>query len=341
MNAPEALIAHTSDRVFRELAAAPAGNTIAALNARWTAIDATGLDRILVPEAQGGIGADLADVVAMLRLAGCHAVEAPVFEATVGRWISARAVLAEPPGLVVLATPAASRAGGARRVDIPYGRAVGNACFLDFAGAAPVVVAFAVDTDQLECDEDLAGEPRDRMTVPENAARGRLDITQDRFEGLCALLRAAQMQGAMQQALSIAIEHANTREQFGRPIGQFQAVQQMLAIAAAQVAGVAAAVDGATAVMRDERAWIGGALAKARASEAAATVVTVVHQVTAAMGFTREFPLHRFTRRLWAWRDEFGSEQVWHTRIGSLVLARGAGALWPFIVAPETMMESR
>ena len=341
MNAPEALIAHTSERVFRELAAAPSGNTIAALNARWAAIDATGLDRILVPEAQGGFGADLADVVAMLRLAGSNAVEAPVLEAVVARWLSARAGLADPGGLVVLATPMAGQAGQARRVVIPYGRAVGHACFFDVDGSAPVVVAFAVDADRLECREDLAGEPRDRMTVPANAVRRGLDVTQDRFDGLCALLRAAQMQGAMQQALTIALEHANTREQFGRPIGQFQAVQQMLAIAAAQVAGVAAAVDGATAVMRDERAWIGGALAKGHASEAAATVNAVVHQVTAAMGFTREFPLHRFTRRLWAWRDEFGSEHTWHTRIGALVLARGGGALWPFLVEPDTMTEDQ
>jgi acyl-CoA dehydrogenase len=111
----------------------------------------------------------------------------------------------------------------------------------------------------------------------------------------------------------------------------------MLAVIAAQAAGVAAAVDGATPLMRDDAAWIGGALAKARASEAAATVNAAVHQVTAAMGFTREFPLHRFTRRLWAWRDEFGSEQAWHARIGDLVLRRGGAALWPFLVEPDSV----
>ena len=87
--------------------------------------------------------------------------------------------------------------------------------------------------------------------------------------------------------------------------------------------------------MRDGTAWIGGALAKSRASEAVATVNGVAHQVTAAMGFTREFPLHRFTRRLWAWRDEYGSEHAWHERLGALVLGKGGDGLWPFLVDPD------
>ena len=69
------------------------------------------------------------------------------------------------------------------------------------------------------------------------------------------------------------------------------------------------------------------AVAKARVGEAAGKIVAVVHQVHGAMGFTREHPLHRSTRRLWAWRDEFGGEATWQKRLGAAALAAGGEAL--------------
>jgi acyl-CoA dehydrogenase len=47
------------------------------------------------------------------------------------------------------------------------------------------------------------------------------------------------------------------------------------------------------------------------------------------MGYTQEHNLHHSTRRLWAWRDEFGNESYWQRRLGSEVVAAGADALWP------------
>jgi acyl-CoA dehydrogenase len=43
--------------------------------------------------------------------------------------------------------------------------------------------------------------------------------------------------------------------------------------------------------------------------------------------------LHRFTRRLWAWRDDFGNESQWAALLGGLVAARGADELWPMLAA--------
>ena len=52
-----------------------------------------------------------------------------------------------------------------------------------------------------------------------------------------------------------------------------------------------------------------------------------------AIGFTHEHSLHRLTRRLWSWRDEFGTESHWSRELGRAVLASGADALWPTITA--------
>ena len=60
------------------------------------------------------------------------------------------------------------------------------------------------------------------------------------------------------------------------------------------------------------------AAAKARIGEAVALVAGVAHQVHAAMGFTHEHTLHRSTRRLWSWRDEFGTESEWQAWVGAV-----------------------
>jgi acyl-CoA dehydrogenase len=75
------------------------------------------------------------------------------------------------------------------------------------------------------------------------------------------------------------------------------------------------------------------AAAKIRVGEAAAEGARIAHQVLGAIGFTQEHTLHRFTRRLWAWRDDFGSESHWALRLGGLVAAKGADQLWPMLAA--------
>ena len=78
-----------------------------------------------------------------------------------------------------------------------------------------------------------------------------------------------------------------------------------------------------------ERSVRAVAAAKVRVGEAAGAGAAVAHQVHGAMGFTFEHRLHQFTRRLWSWRDEYGQESEWAIRLGRLVAADGADALWP------------
>ena len=49
------------------------------------------------------------------------------------------------------------------------------------------------------------------------------------------------------------------------------------------------------------------------------------------MGFTHEHQLHHYTRRLWAWRDEYGNETYWQQRLGNHLAGIGADAVWDFI----------
>src|SRR5438105_2692134 len=124
--------------------------------------------------------------------------------------------------------------------------------------------------------------------------------------------------------------------QFGRPIAKFQAVQHNLATLAGEVAAAGAAADGAAETIASEgpaseRALLDVAVAKVRVGEAASNGAAIAHQVHGAMGFTYEHSLHHATRRLWAWREEFGNETLWAGRLGKLVAEQGAEELWPFL----------
>jgi len=77
----------------------------------------------------------------------------------------------------------------------------------------------------------------------------------------------------------------------------------------------------------------GVAAAKLRSNEAATVASKLAHQVHGAMGFTQEYPLHFATKRLWSWRDEFGSEAQCGAQLGTAARARGAQGLWEFITA--------
>jgi alkylation response protein AidB-like acyl-CoA dehydrogenase len=129
--------------------------------------------------------------------------------------------------------------------------------------------------------------------------------------------------------------YARERRQFGRAIGQFQAVQQNLAVLAGQAASAAAAAGLAAEAVA---AWGPGLLpavaaAKVRTGEAAGQAAAIAHQVHGAIGFTQEHRLHHYTRRLWAWRDAFGREAEWAQVLGRHLIAAGPDGLWPAITA--------
>ena len=73
------------------------------------------------------------------------------------------------------------------------------------------------------------------------------------------------------------------------------------------------------------------AAAKAYAGRAVTTVNRLAHQIHGAIGFTDEHRLQYSTRRLWAWRDEFGSESEWATMLGRAMALGGGAALWPAV----------
>jgi len=198
------------------------------------------------------------------------------------------------------------------------GRALPGPVALAQAGRAePVRFAAHARTVLVVDGEDarvVALEPGDVEPVNSNFGypMGRLSISSGRGESLGsgsgAVLRnwwrlavAAEAVGTMRAALDVTVEYVKRRRQFGRAIGSFQAVQHRLAECAVQVEGsrwlaYEAATNGATAE--------GAAIAAAQAMAAGHRVFNETHQLSGAMGFTREHDLHAWSMRLWALRLE-------------------------------------
>jgi len=155
---------------------------------------------------------------------------------------------------------------------------------------------------------------------------------------LGAAVRAAQMAGALETVLALSVQYASDRVAFGRPIAKFQAIQHGLARLAGEVAaGLAASGSAADALGSstdfDQAVFLEIAAAKIRAGEAVNTGAAIAHQVHGAIGWTAEHVLQRFTRRMWGWRDDFGSESHWAAMLGDMVVEAGADALWPMLAA--------
>ena len=310
----------------------------------WQALQQTGFGDVPVPEEFGGAGGGVADAVQLLRVAGAHAAPVPLAEAgLVGGWLLASAGLALPNGVRTVLPPAAT---GRLRLD--GHRLSGTVPAVAWAHRAEHVVGLVDGAVVLAPGPaaqgtrpavsravNLADEPRDTLrfdggpvTASVVAPQG---INEQTWCERAALGRTALMAGALDAVAAMTLRYSREREQFGRPIGRFQAVQAHLVTIHQQATVVSAAVDGAVAAMDRGQGGFEIACAKLLADRAAQLATRAAHQTHGAIGMTKEYPLHYLTRRLWAWRDEAGGHHRWAAGLGEALVAAGPDALYQAI----------
>jgi len=317
----------------------------------WAALEEAGLTLAWVPEGLGGAGAELSDGFAVLRAAGRFAVALPLAETLLAGWLLSKAGIPAPQGAMACAparegeTLTLSGDGtlsGTLR-SIPFAKGARHIAVLAGRQGGGVSVAL-LDASQAHIDDgnSIAGDPLNGVSFhaarPAAVKDAPADLDGQALQLMGAAARATQMAGALEAILDLAVNYANERVAFARPIAKFQAVQHNLArLAGEAAAAVAAAGSAADAIAHagvfDEAVLLEAAAAKIRVGEAAGEGAAIAHQVLGAIGFTQEHTLHRFTRRLWAWRDDFGNESAWAVKLGTLVAAKGADGLWPMLAA--------
>lgn len=318
------LLCESAEKLFRDLV-----NRQAPIAEIWGEIEAAGFPLLLTPECEGGFGGDWEDAFAVLRVAGVHALSAPLAEAIAASQAARIAQWPPRDGLAVLATRASgtlSNGAFTGEVSAPWGRAAAHV----IARLDGRVVRLAAANASCSEGANPAGEPRDVLRFDSSPVEEAAD-----HDTLVwgALARTAQIAGALDAALALSISYANERAQFGKPIGKFQAVQQGLAEFAEEAAAVNCAGRAAARALDRGDAAIEIAAAKLRAGQAAAIGARIAHQVHGAIGFTHEHVLHRYTARLTSWRSEYGNERLWGAHLGDWAALQGADGLWPAMVA--------
>lgn len=308
----------------------------------WKKLAEVGLIGALAPESAGGLGLDEVDLVLLLEETGRAALPAPVLEtAAVGV-----PLLRDALGL---GTAAPSTIGGARLEDW-LGRAAAGEAILTVEHPVQPTVADAHVAQLL-----LLGREKALYALPRAAARLTAQPASDlsrrlftvecaqgdllplaRGDNAVALLEAALDRGALaasaqllgigQRLVHEAVEYAKQRQQFGQPIGSFQAIKHHLA-------SVQVAIEFARPLVYRAAASVAHAVpsravdvsqAKAAAGEAATLAGRTALQVHGAIGYTWEVDLHLWMKRAWALEKAWGST-LWHRRRIAAAVLDSAG----------------
>ena len=320
--------------------------------AAWQACADLGLDRALLPEEKGGIGAVPSDVFSIAYAAGYHAAGVGVVDTLMAGWLLARAGMTPPAGPGVLID--ASDSAQPLRFHHEDGQPVTVRGDVKVCWAGPAEWGVAAQCSGGVCNVYLVGlkpadgvikqawlnmarEPSARLTFSNTPVQavGTLAVTDGinpvRLVG--AQARSAQISGTLQRVLDLTIQYAGERVQFGKQLGQNQVIQHMLATLAGHVAASRVAALAAWSGNADSSFDI--AVAKARCSDAAGLAAGVAHQVHGAIGFTHEHTLGFYTRRLWSWRAEFGSDAWWGAELGRQAIAAGKARFWASLVSRQ------
>jgi alkylation response protein AidB-like acyl-CoA dehydrogenase len=298
-----------------------------------------GVTGLVIGEAHGGVGLSLLDAALVAEALGHHVTAAPFIGSSVlvplalqsagsaaqqARWL---------PGIAdgsITASIALAEQTGAREnagVDCRDGRLHGRSLFaLDFAADVHVVADRGARLYLVPAD--AAGVKAQRLaTVDATRPTGELIFDGAEAELLegsqeAAVVRrlidvgrvmlAADTLGAAQNMLNQAVAYAQTREQFGRPIGSFQAVKHMCAEMAASLEPCRALVWYAAYALESlpAEATVTACHAKAHVSEVGTFVAKTATEVHGGMGFTDLVGLHYWFKRIGFNRQMLGSPEA-------------------------------
>ncbi|WP_455675236.1 acyl-CoA dehydrogenase family protein [Pradoshia sp.] len=316
----------------------------------WESLQDSGLLLLGVEEKDGGNGGDAADGFKLLQLAGQYSAPIPLAETLISHWLLAETGVRGNSTMKTLSClfkpNKMEQSVGKSQVSgmiphVPYGRDAKTVITFMQRDEGYEFVILPVSSARIERNQNLAGEARDtlhfdELPIDEVEHYPIAAELQQRTIYLGALARVAMMTGAMETIMELTIEHVKTRQQFGRPLSRQQAIQHHIALLAGELAAAKAALQNAIVSLEYGPPTKEIALAKIRLNEGAGKFAKVAHQVMAAIGFTHEHSLHHSTRRLWSYRDEFGSETDWSNIIAKQLRQGNQNGLWEYVTESYT-----
>lgn len=279
----------------------------------WEELAGVGVQGLLAPEKLGGSGLDWVTMALVLAECGRTALPLPVLE-TAAVAVPALVAAGDPGGrlasvldgsMVVTVVPEASGLATAAGISggfLFYGP--GGAAFHERSEVSLEPV------DSVDRTRDLA------LVTPSGAGT---PVAVDGIGEWCALGAAAQLVGLGRELVRMTVDYVKDRRQFGVPVGSFQAIKHHLANAhlgmefAAPPVWAAAHL-AATGGPDRERAV---SMAKAMASDAAALAGRIALQCHGAMGYTDDYHLHFWLKRVWCLSAAYGSASEHTNRVAT------------------------
>jgi alkylation response protein AidB-like acyl-CoA dehydrogenase len=292
----------------------------------WRELAGLGTAGTLVDEAHGGSGARLTDLVLVLGELGYHAVPEPAVETAVvaplvlagfatpalqDEWLPR---IAAGDTIVAVATrPAAARVPDGAGAHVTLVRSGHEVHLVGPERVSARALAGADPSRRLaECDYRL-----DHSTLVTDDPAASVLIDTSGAAGTAALLV-----GLCDRLVALTREHLLTRQQFGRPIAEFQVLKHRLV-------DVAVAVEAARSLtwnagyrvgVGDPGASMAARAAKAAAGEAASTAGAAALQLHGGIGFTWEHDLHLWLQRSMSWERSFGIARDLRALMGAELL---------------------
>ena len=316
----------------------------------WKALEDAGLLLGWVPEANGGVGCSMGLGLSLIRQAARYALPVPLAETLLANWLLAQAGIAnaENVGGVALGWETLPELNNGQLYGVVEGVAFASQVsqlVVPCLQAGQLTLAIvAVDGCELNEQQSLAGESRSTLRLkgikPLVSAPFAPEFSIEQARGMAALVRANQIAGAMEKIVMLTGAYVQERSQFGPALSKFQAIQHSVADIAGESALANAAVEQAVRTVSQSNCALNDMLmaiatAKSVTGEAAGKIGQLAHQAHGAMGFSHEYALQQYTRRIWCWREEFGSEFYWNQWIGQHIAtevgASADGSAWACI----------
>lgn len=271
---------------------------------RWRTICDMGLPGMLAPEAAGGMGLGLTDFIGIAEAAGHVGLPEPLVELA-GLTIPLLASLDNSRGLLN-----AALGGNFVALGHPANRFVANADSAVALLLADGEDIHLVDRIDVDLERQASFDPFRRLFAvhwkPDPATVVARNWGTAATRG--AVLTSAQMIGLAQRCIDISVTYAKDRNQFGKPIGSFQAIKHLLATAQVKVEFARPVVYAAAAELSlgSQASFARTAHAHIAAGEAAELAAQTAVQVHGAMGMTWEVDVHFFLKRALALKNSWG-----------------------------------
>ncbi|MEV4733320.1 acyl-CoA dehydrogenase [Saccharopolyspora sp. NPDC049426] len=264
----------------------------------WRSLADLGVTGVTLPEERGGLGLGPVELALCLQECGYAGLPGPVIES-----------LALLPALLPDLTADAAVRTAVVAPHVP--------CALD-ADLADEVYECGPESTRILSGISLRREesfdPARRLF--EVGSTWGEEVPGAEFErafDLAVLGCAAYLLGLGHRMLDLATEHVKQRQQFGRPVGEFQAVKHHLANALLKLEFARPLIRGAALSAGSEHAGRDASAAKLAAGEAAHLAARTALQVHGAIGYTAEHDLHRHLTKTAALRQSWGTP-AWHRR---------------------------